>query len=624
MKRLVKGIKYHLIDKRELSKFMRRHYFNLSLKTKFIILIMLSTSLISITLGYYSYSTSKSQIVDKVSQSNLAVIGVIDRNLTNMQKGISDWITVFAMSSVVQKSLQDPRTEPNYLESALYSGTTSSMMDQMLVTGNFDYLALYGKTNEPLYQVARDGSSGPKHLNGIKQHRIYQKTLQLNGSAYWFPLTEQNNVFIEYNRHEKLGMSRIIRSTLNGEKLGFIMVGVNHQTIKQHYLRSLYDQNHGIVILDQEGTPLLKAGKEFYHSKLLPSTIVGDLSERTGSLINTGRDEDLLLTYSRAKNGWLIMYAVPLNLLTKELDSIKSLVVIIIITCILLSIPISMSISTLLTAPIKKLLASMKRFQKGHFDERVEVKYHDEIGQLSLGYNTMVTNIKSLVDEAYVLRLKEKEAELKALQSQINPHFLYNMLDMIYWEAERSGQPQLGDMVISLSRLFRLSLNRGKSFTSLGKEKEFILLYLSLQQMRFKDRLTFNIDIADELESYVILKLCLQPFIENALYHGIESKREGGFIHVTASLKDQYLHFEIQDNGGGMNEETLMDITKIQNESDVYTSHETGGYAIQNVIERLHHYYKDDYVLSYESELKKGTLVKLVIPAITITQEEIS
>jgi two-component system sensor histidine kinase YesM len=236
----------------------------------------------------------------------------------------------------------------------------------------------------------------------------------------------------------------------------------------------------------------------------------------------------------------------------------------------------------------------------------------------------MVTNIKSLIDEAYVLRLKEKEAELKALQSQINPHFLYNMLDMIYWEAERSGQPQLGDMVISLSRLFRLSLNRGKSFTSLGKEKEFLLLYLSLQQMRFKDRLTFNIDIPDELESYVILKLCLQPFIENALYHGIESKREGGFIHVSASLKNHYLHFEIQDNGGGMDEETLMDITKRQNESDVYTSHETGGYAIQNVIERLHHYYKDDYVLSYESELRKGTLVKLVIPAITITQEEIS
>ncbi len=585
---------------------------------------MMLTSLISIILGYYSYSTSKSLIVDKVSQSNLAVIRVIDSNLTTMQKGISDWITVFAMSSVVQKSLQDPRTEPNYLEATLYSGTTASMMDQMLVTGNFDYLALYGNTNEPLYQVARDGSSGPKHLNVIKQSGIYQKTLQLNGSAYWFPLTEKNNVFIEYNRNEKLGMSRIIRSTLNGEKIGYIMVGVNHQTIKQHYLRNLYDQNHGIVILDQEGIPFLKAGREFYHSKLLPLSIVGDVSEHTGSLINTSSDEELLLTYSRTKNGWLIMYAVPLNLLTQELDSIKSLVVIIIITCILLSIPISMSFSTLLTAPIKKLLVSMRRFQNGHFDERVVVKYNDEIGQLSLGYNTMVTNIKSLVDEAYVLRLKEKEAELKALQAQINPHFLYNMLDMIYWEAERSGQPQLGDMVISLSRLFRLSLNRGKSFTSLGKEKEFIHLYLSLQQMRFKDRLTFNIDIPDELESYVILKLCLQPFVENALYHGIESKREGGFIHVTVRLKDQYLHFEIQDNGGGMKEETLMDITKIQNESDVYTSHQTGGYAIQNVIQRLQHYYKNDYVLSYDSELKKGTLVKLVIPAITIKQEEIS
>ena len=321
-------------------------------------------------------------------------------------------------------------------------------------------------------------------------------------------------------------------------------------------------------------------------------------------------------------NGWLIVYAIPLSLLTKELNSIKLFVFLIILTCILLSVPLTMLLTSFLTAPVKKLLISMRRFQNGHFDERVEVKYQDEIGLLSQGYNNMVANTKSLVDEAYVLRLKEKEAELKALQSQINPHFLYNMLDMIFWEAEKSGQNHISEMVITLSRLFRLSLNSGKSFTSLGKEKEFIKQYLALQQMRFADKLTYRIDISDDLDRYVILKLCLQPFIENALIHGIERKREGGYVHVNGVLENGYLHFTVEDNGGGIDSKTLKEITEIKNETDVNTAHETGGYAIQNVIQRLRHYYKEDYELNYESEQGHGTRVNLKIPAMTETQED--
>jgi two-component system sensor histidine kinase YesM len=218
--------------------------------------------------------------------------------------------------------------------------------------------------------------------------------------------------------------------------------------------------------------------------------------------------------------------------------------------------------------------------------------------------------------------LKEKEAELKALQSQINPHFLYNMLDTIFWEAEAAGQSRISEMIVSLSRLFRLSLNRGKSFTNVAKEKELIELYLSLQKMRFKDLLQYRIDIPDEIGGYVMLKLVLQPFIENALIHGIERKRGGGYVNVTGALSGESLRFVIEDNGAGMDAETVERILKVQNESDVYTAQETGGYAIQNVNARLKHYYKDRYRLKYNSEPGKGTTVELIIPAIPDSQEE--
>lgn len=171
-------------------------------------------------------------------------------------------------------------------------------------------------------------------------------------------------------------------------------------------------------------------------------------------------------------------------------------------------------------------------------------------------------------------------------------------------------------MVINLSRLFRLSLNQGKSFTSVAKEKELIELYLSLQKMRFKDSLDFVIDIPDELHPYVILKLSLQPFIENALIHGIERKRGGGCVSISGQRTGDQLMFVIEDNGGGMSSETLQKILTLPDESDIYTARDTGGYAVQNVQARLKHFYKGDFTLHYTSVPGEGTRVEIIIPAI--------
>lgn len=177
-------------------------------------------------------------------------------------------------------------------------------------------------------------------------------------------------------------------------------------------------------------------------------------------------------------------------------------------------------------------------------------------------------------------------------------------------------------MVINLSRLFRLSLNRGKSFTSVAKEKELIQLYLSLQQMRFRDKLSYSTDIPDALDNYVILKLSLQPFIENALVHGIERKREGGSVSITGTMDGGYLRFVIEDNGIGMDEATIEKITEVQEEDDIHTGVNTGGYAVANVIQRFRLYYKDQFNIRYSSTPGSGTRVELIIPVTSEPLEE--
>ncbi|CAM4012757.1 sensor histidine kinase [Cohnella lubricantis] len=600
---------------------MYRSFMNLNIRNKLIAVMVLSMTLVVLVLGYYSFQTSKKQIVHKVSATNLSVAKVIDNNLAGLQRTISDWSTVFILSSAVQSRLQTGGNGGNTLESALYSGPTSSIMDQMLVTGNFDYLSLYGLTDDPLYQVATDDSSGAQPLSVISDSQLYTETVDRNGAPYWFPLTAENNRFVGSNRKDKIGMTRIIRSTLTGDRIGFLFVGVNKETVRSRYLKNLYDEDQGILVLDERGAPLLSAGRALYDPQTLDLSFADGLSNGS-KIVKVGREE-LLLSSSKSNSGWQILYAVPMDSLTHELNSIKLFVAILLIAGLLLSVLLVTILTSFITAPIKNLLQSMKRFQSGRFDEKVEVLHRDEIGQLSRGYNTMVANIKSLVDETYVLRLKEKEAELKALQSQINPHFLYNMLDTIFWEAESAGQDRISEMVINLSRLFRLSLNRGKSFTSVAKEKELIELYLSLQSMRFKDKLTYRIDIPDELNRYVILKLSLQPFIENALVHGIERKREGGHVQISGALEEGYLRFRIEDNGSGMEAKTLREVTELRTESDVNTQQDTGGYAVQNVLQRLKHYYRDNFRLEYKSKPGEGTLVELVIPAQIDIQEDI-
>ncbi|WP_052421983.1 MULTISPECIES: sensor histidine kinase [Paenibacillus] len=596
---------------------MLRFYLNMNLRYKITILIFLLITAVTFAIGGYSYTISKKQIINKVSNSNQSVLKQIDSNLSRMQKTIADWVTVFSLASVVQETLRSNTPDSVEIEDQFYNGPTASMMNQMLVTGNFDYLALYGSLSAPMFQVATDDSSGAYSLDKITPHNIYKESVALNGASYWFPLTEENNVFIQSNRNDKLGMTRIIRDIVNGNRIGFVFVGINLETIRRTYLTDLYDQDHGILILNESGKQLLAAGKETYDKKAVDFVMKrAEAGILSGYTIVNLQGGDTLLNYNINANGWITLYSVPLSSLTEELNSIKSAVLIMILASLLLSIPLLMFFSSFLTAPIKTLLLSMRRFQNGQFEEKVNIKYWDEIGQLSRGYNNMVANIKALVDDAYLLKLKEQEAELKALQSQINPHFLYNMLDTIFWEAEAAGQDKISEMVINLSRLFRLSLNQGKSFTSVAKEKELIELYLSLQKMRFKDSLDFVIDIPDELHPYVILKLSLQPFIENALIHGIERKRGGGCVSISGQRTGDQLMFVIEDNGGGMSSETLQKILTLPDESDIYTARDTGGYAVQNVQARLKHFYKGDFTLHYTSVPGEGTRVEIIIPAI--------
>jgi len=292
--------------------------------------------------------------------------------------------------------------------------------------------------------------------------------------------------------------------------------------------------------------------------------------------------------------------------------------------CIVIAvILITSAILNSITKPIQELCGITSRIAEGKFSDRVRVQTEDELEVLSDSVNDMSENLEVLVNQIKEDERKMRHAELRLLQEQINPHFLYNTLDTIVWLIEGDDPDKAVDVVVALSEFFRLVLSKGKEYISIREEKEHIRGYLEIQQVRYQDILDFEIAIAPELYPYKILKLTLQPLVENSLYHGIKCKREKGKICVTgklqqgASPKEDTILLCVEDSGIGMNAE---EVKRLQTEIAKPCKETEKGFGLANVNERIRMNFGMEYGMTIESEKGVGTKVSIVIPAIRLNE----
>jgi two-component system sensor histidine kinase YesM len=273
-------------------------------------------------------------------------------------------------------------------------------------------------------------------------------------------------------------------------------------------------------------------------------------------------------------------------------------------------------ISRSIYIPIKKLHDVTTTITKNDLQALVTSDNVDEITELGMSFNIMIGRIRELLDSKIKEQENLKKAELRALQAQINPHFLYNTLDTIIWMAEAKKTDQVIEIVSALSNFFRISLSKGRDWITVGEEIERTRSYLTIQKMRYRDIMDYEIEVDEDVLDNTILKLILQPLVENALYHGIKNKRQGGTIAVRAKHKDgNEVLLEVEDDGIGFTPEKLARIQAVINDdsSDIRLE---SGFGIDNVNKRIKLYYGKQYGLSVKSQHNTGTCVTLVIPAI--------
>lgn len=277
---------------------------------------------------------------------------------------------------------------------------------------------------------------------------------------------------------------------------------------------------------------------------------------------------------------------------------------------------VSRKIVTGITEPIGELCDAAVAAGGGDFRIRAVKTGPEEIEVLNKSFNQMVEKIGNLVEDIHTEELNLRAAELRVLQEQINPHFLYNTLDNIIWLAESKKTDEVVMMVSSLSTFFRTSLSKGREFVSVKEETEHIRSYLEIQQFRYRDILDYEIAIPEEYYGYEVIKLTLQPLVENALYHGIKNKRGKGHITVSAERCADVLIFKVKDNGIGMDKQRLTEVCAMLKE-DGNTKKENDGFGLFNVNQRIQLHYGTEYGLKVQSTYGEETEVWVRIPVRT-------
>ena len=559
---------------------------------------------------FYNYNRA----INERLENDILGLNALEDSVYMLQKDVEDISTYICINNEVIDILESNKVKELNSNAKLWfeRAPMQIVQDMIALKGNIKTIAIYPENGVTPYLRGMDGSSYIDKFYKIRRDDIYNQVLSSEYKKIWKKVEKNDKVPYQVNRSDKIVLYREIFNLSRSKKLGLIVIGVEKKSFDELCSNGILSKNEGLIILDKNSGQLYEKGTipdnvlEYIQKE---SFLKEDYKERPKHF-SYGDSE--IITLQGAGNSSIMCKVVPKYSMQMQIMDFAYVPLILLIAILVGMLPLLLIISRCITGPVNKLSTAIEKFSKGDFNQKIEITTEDELGQVARCFNKMVEDIKKLIEENYIITLKEKESELATLQAQINPHFLYNTLDSFYWKASDDGNEELADNIIALSELFRLVLNQGQSEITVRNEIELVSRYLQIQRMRFSNRLKYTVDIEKDIELEKIPKLIVQPFVENAIVHGFENMGTNCKISVTGRLQNDMLCFEIIDTGIGMTQAQIDAIW--ENETKDYARQRIGKYAIKNIRERLQLKYLDNFKLKIESSLGKGTKVTLCIP----------
>ena len=435
--------------------------------------------------------------------------------------------------------------------------------------------------------VKHDTTVAP--VSEIEETDWYQKTLEHQGL----------NWFVNYPEKTLFSARKLAFSGAR-EGVNILYMDVDYQKLFTPYAETLISEC-GLYITDQEGKLVFEESRFSGKNQNYDLTYSEFLEQR-----DRGSADYTILCEQSNTTGWTVWLYQPVGLVGESMRPIGVMAGVTILICIFAAVLAYFITSGMVSGRIERLTCLMQEVQEGSMDMQVGSDDRDEIGMLYRGFGSMMKRIRTLINEVYLGKITQKEAELKALQAQINPHFLYNTLSLINWKALAAGEEDISRMTLAMSTFYRTALNRGRNVLQVEAELSNTRAYLEIQSMLHDGDFDYEIEVQPEILQCESLNLILQPLVENAIHHGIEEKTDGrGKISVRGWKEDNCVWFMVEDNGVGMEQKV----------ADKILTMESKGYGVRNVDERIRLCYGEKYAMKVESVVGKGTKMTIHFPA---------
>ncbi|MFB9279057.1 histidine kinase [Cohnella cellulosilytica] len=569
---------------------IKTFFMNLPLRGKLLVLFLFASVIPLLSVSFYSYSVTERQLVRQTHENMHSMNSQINNNIENRLETYKQISSLLYMDTTLKEYLSQTYDKSIEFVEA-YDYINDLLYGVMAANADIHAITLY-----PYNETIPSDGLFVKHVDErLRSQSWYEKLSKSYGDAIYSIVNSDEAIFT---------LARL----LNNHRLQY-PYGILTIDIKENVLYSLYEKetlNKDIYIVNADGIVLSAKNKEQISKPL--SSIIGPGSWENGNVgtFETNIDgEQSLIVFNSMKFGWKTVSVVPLGLVLSDVRKETNRMLLISGLSVVLAVVLIFLISRYFSNRFQTLYRYIRKVENEDFIFDIQGWGRDEVGQLAEAFHAMRRRLNELINEVYKKEILKKEAELYALQSQINPHFLYNTLSIISSLAIRNHDPEVGSVVSHLSNFYKTSLNKGKKNILVQKELDITRHYIAIQQTRFENLFRVHWQIDESLYPYSTLKLMLQPFVENAILHAVWDDNHPLNIVIRLFREADGMIFEVVDDGAGMTAEQA---------NNALQSHMDAGYGIRNVHERIQLAYGPGYGVELFSRRGIGTQVRIKLP----------
>ncbi|MBM7563412.1 sensor histidine kinase [Paenibacillus sacheonensis] len=592
-----------------------RSYIQNNLFVKVILVFAIIVNLTIITLSYFLFNLMSSSIADSELNNQKQAMERVNRYMEQKYESVQSIMQNVYRNSVLASNtsyfLQHPYNDyAQYLLDQNYAGGNASaidilsyLADKLDADPDIQNILLYSTGKRQLYAFSRNGS---RKLYSTNPTRSYiPEIMAAEGPAAGTPNVWIRTLLGQWNA-QLYAMRTQVNDNNTLQSIGKLLVYFDAGMVSRSLDQKQTPFKGEILVLTPDGQVMSDSSNRYYGKPYPYMKQLGSL--KTSDMLD---EPSYISTLTQNKAGYLVVGIMPKRTVAEAYAGIKRTIILISAICIVVAVIVPSVLVVNISRRTNRIVHFMRKVEGGDLSARLQDQREDELGQISRSFNDMLDELGRHIDREYKSELRLKQTELAALQARVNPHFLYNTLEVIRMRAMSQGAADVGEMIYSLAALFRNSVS-SRTESTLGEELEMCRLYLELFRIRYKDKFAYEIDCAQELLPILVPKLLLQPVVENYIVHGMDSRRKDNLLTIEAVQAEGMVFVQIRDNGKGIQPDKLAGLRKKIRAPEVEGQ---DSFGLRSVHDRILLMHGPAYGLHIESALGSGTSVIAYWPA---------